>query len=117
MVLELRSLLSFIPSRVLKEPSMAFDPLPPVTVVSQYDQAYFAGVDALPLWRRQEGRVPLMDGEVEEDEEVDDDLEDDAGEVASEGEDQNAPEVLIPDPVFRQQLEVRPLCIMLEKFS
>ncbi|KAH9483302.1 Transcription factor 25 [Psilocybe cubensis] len=49
MVLETsyRRLFSFIPRQVLEAKSLACDPLPPPTAVSQYDEAFFGGVDDL----------------------------------------------------------------------
>ena len=82
MVLETsyRRLFSFIPSHVLAAKSLACDPLPPLTTVNQYDQAFFKAVDDLysPRIRSRRQRVN----------------------------DERRLAQFIPDAAFRQQLQV-----------
>ena len=81
-----RNLYSFLPKRVLNARSLACDPLPPLTAVSAYDQEFFKGTEDMFAARtRQRTR---------------------GGEAA----DQRMLERLIPDEVFRGQLQVRFSC-------
>jgi hypothetical protein len=74
-----RSLFSFIPKAVLDKKSLACDPLPPVTMVNVYDEEFFKGTEDLFAIRT--GRGSRMA-------------------------DQRLLERLLPDPVFRGQLQV-----------
>ena len=69
LVSEIRSLVSFFPPRMLGEEMQAYDPLPPRTTTTQYDEAYFGGIQDLyaagsriPRHRRPVGMPPNMDG-------------------------------------------------------
>lgn len=88
MVLETsyRRLFSFIPRQVLEAKSVACDPLPPPTAVSQYDQAFFGGVDDLysPRLRTRRQRVA----------------------------EERRLAQLMPDAAFRQQLQVSFFCAL-----
>ncbi|KAK0205865.1 transcriptional repressor TCF25-domain-containing protein [Desarmillaria ectypa] len=56
MVLEYRNLFRYIPREILVRKSLDCDPLPPPTAVTNYDEAFFEGVDINmhePLTRRQ----------------------------------------------------------------
>ena len=84
MVLEssYRRLFAFIPREVLNAKQLACDPLPPLTSVNLYDEEFFKGAeDVFAIRHRPRGRRDA-------------------------GEDQRLLERLIPDPVFRRQLEV-----------
>ena len=58
MVLETsyRHLFSFIPRQVLEAKSIACDPLPPLTAITQYDQHFFQGIEDLGSARRHRTR-------------------------------------------------------------
>lgn len=82
MVLEssYRRLFSFIPRKVLEAKSLACDPLPPLTSLSQYDQEFFASVEDAFSSRLRTRRQRLND--------------------------ERRLAQLIPDAAFRQQLQV-----------
>lgn len=75
-----RRLFAFIPREVLNAKQLACDPLPPLTTVNQYDAEFFKGAEDIFAIRARTRR-------------------DAAG-------DQRMLERLIPDPVFRRQLQV-----------
>lgn len=82
MVLETsyRRLFSFIPKQVLEAKSLACDPLPPSTLISQYDNEFFRNIEDLysPRLRTRRQRAN----------------------------DERRLEQFIPDAAFRQQLQV-----------
>lgn len=49
-----QSLISFIPREILNAKSLACDPLPPPTAVSQYDDEFFKGTENSPPRSRQD---------------------------------------------------------------
>lgn len=73
-----RSLFSFIPREVLEAKQLTCDPLPPLTSIDLYDGEFFKGTDDVFAMRPRSGRNA-----------------------------QRMMERLIPDPVFRGQLQVR----------
>jgi uncharacterized membrane protein len=80
-----RALFPFIPKEVLNKRQIACDPLPPPSSINEYNDAFFKGVeDVLAYNPRRRNRR----------------------------EDERMLERLIPDPVFRGQLQVHfpPFC-------
>jgi hypothetical protein len=76
-----RTLLSFIPKMIMDAKSFACDPLPPMTLVSMYDEEFFRGTeDVFAVRGGRSRRQRDNDGRMLE--------------------------RLIPDPVFRGQLQV-----------
>ncbi len=86
MVLESMSragrLFGFLPSHVTAARQLACDPLPPVTRVTEYNDEFFQGAED-PFAIRVSGRR----------------------------DNQRLLERMIPDPIFRRQLQVRLLCV------
>lgn len=82
MVLEtsFHRLFSFIPQSVLEAKSLACDPLPPPTLISQYDREYFENVEDLHSLRLRTRRERAND--------------------------ERRLEQFIPDAAFRHQLQV-----------
>lgn len=74
-----RQLFSFIPREIFERKALACDPLPPPTSMNSYDQNFFNGLDDAYLERRGRGQ-PAMN--------------------------QRVVENLLPDPLFRQQIQV-----------
>ena len=94
MVLEsnYRSLFSFIPKEIINVKSLACDPLPPPTAMSQYDDEFFRGTENL-FAPRSRTRQDLAA-------------------------DQRMLERLIPDVLFREQLQVSTnLCFLYVRHS
>jgi hypothetical protein len=74
-----RRLFSFLPKDVLNARQIACDPLPPPSRVSEYDTDFFRGAEDVFAYNPRRNRR----------------------------DDQGMLERLIPDPVFRRQLQVR----------
>lgn len=74
-----RKLFSFIPRNVLEAKQLQCDPLPPSSKVTEYDQEFFKGTEDVFMPRHRSRRDRAHD--------------------------QRLMEQLVPDPVFRRQLE------------